>query len=67
MRLVTFTNNDKLVGGNGVRVGALLDGGERILDFRAAVDGVANTTIVAPQDWIDLDGVWWPQALASQL
>jgi len=64
MRLVTFTNNDKSVGGNGVRVGALLDGGERILDFHAAVDGVMHHAPVAPQDWIDLDGVWWPQALA---
>ncbi len=64
MRLVTFTNNDASVGGSVVRVGALLDGGERILDFRAAVDGVTHRVPVAPQGWIDLDGVWWPQALA---
>ncbi len=66
MRLFTFTGGANQSGECIRRVGILLDDGERLLDLCAAVDSDAGHTC-APNDplaWFDLDGEWWPQAVA---
>jgi 2,4-diketo-3-deoxy-L-fuconate hydrolase len=55
MKLVTFARNDAAA-----RCGALLEGGDRILDFAASL-GAAPVNFL---DWFDLDGEWLERARA---
>lgn len=66
MRLLTFTDKASQSGECVRRVGILLSDGERLLDLCAAVDADAGHPCAPtdPKAWFDLDGEWWPQALA---
>ncbi|HVF29223.1 MAG TPA: fumarylacetoacetate hydrolase family protein [Pyrinomonadaceae bacterium] len=66
MRLFSFAGGTNQAGNREPRVGILLDDGERLLHLCAAADaeGARPPAPSDPMAWFDLDGVWWPQALA---
>lgn len=71
MKIVTFTTEEAGAGESAPRVGALLDGGEQILDFARAIrskksetEGIEIASILKPLVWFDLDGVWLQRARA---
>ncbi|MGI8565733.1 MAG: hypothetical protein ACR2LZ_04535, partial [Pyrinomonadaceae bacterium] len=63
MRLFTFTSRANQSEECARSVGILLDDGERLLDVCAAIDA-GESKPPDPTAWFDLDGKWWPQALA---
>jgi 2-keto-4-pentenoate hydratase/2-oxohepta-3-ene-1,7-dioic acid hydratase in catechol pathway len=73
MKIVSFINNDAGAQVYEQRVGALLDGGEYILDFERAIRGregepegvEAEGPGINPLAWFDLDGVWLKSARAA--
>jgi 2-keto-4-pentenoate hydratase/2-oxohepta-3-ene-1,7-dioic acid hydratase in catechol pathway len=67
MRLVTFTSNERGTE-RAARVGALLPGGEFVVDLLAAIEagrrGMGSDIPGDPLSWFDLDGPWLPAARA---
>ena len=70
MKIVTFTDEEAGAVERASRVGALLEGGEYILDFALAIRGgdsasdsskTANS-LINPLIWFDLDGAWLKRA-----
>ena len=69
MKIVTFINEDAVISKRTPCVGALLSGGEYILDFAGAVrvseEGETVDSPSNPLTWFDLDGAWLRQARAA--